>query len=103
MSGTTPINGVASNGGWIATNIKKGKKWQFNVGAGLDDVENSDVASTGTGEGDRTLNSNIFGNTIYTINKHTQVGFEVSQWHTERNGQPDADNLRFQSSLIYKF
>ena len=103
MSGTTPVNKISSVGGWIAANIKKGKKWQFNVGAGLDDVENSDVASTGTGEGDRTLNSSIFGNAVYTINKHTRVGLEVSQWHTERNGQPDADNLRIQSSLIYKF
>ncbi len=32
-----------------------------------------------------------------------EVDFELSQWHTEYQDQRDADSIRAQTSLIYKF
>ncbi len=39
----------------------------------------------------------------FGCNKSTQAGFELSQWHTEYQDQRDADSLRAQTSLVYKF
>ena len=53
--------------------------------------------------GDRTLNRAVFGNAIYALNKHASVGFELSQWRTDYRGSGDADNVRLQTALTYKF
>ena len=95
---TSRYREIGSRGGWIAAGLGPWNKWSFNVGAGMDDVDNADVDA-----GDLTLNRSIFGNMIYSINKNTQVGFELSHWHTEYKGQGDGDSLRAQTSLIYKF
>ncbi len=89
---------IGSKGGWIAASIGPCEKWSFNIGAGVEDVEAGDVTA-----GDRILNRAVFGNVIYALNKNTQIGFELSQWHTERKGEGNADNLRGQMSFIYKF
>ena len=39
-----------------------------------DDVDRGDINTNG----DRLMNSNIFGNAIYSINKNTEVGLELS-------------------------
>ncbi|MBE0534269.1 MAG: hypothetical protein IH624_01270 [Phycisphaerae bacterium] len=90
--------GIRSKGGWIAASLGPWDKWAFNVGLGIDDVNRDDADAN-----DRTYNRSIFGNVLYSINKNTQVGFELTRWDTKRKGQPDADNLRAQMSLIYKF
>ncbi len=95
---TTTLKEIGSKGGWVAASLGPWGKWQFNIGAGIDDVDAGDVNA-----GDRTLNRAVFGNVIYSINDNVQIGFELSQWHTRRKGQRDADNLRAQTSLIYKF
>ena len=92
---------IGSRGGWIAVRINPRDKWNFNIGVSIDDVDDSDLVGM-AGER-REYNRAIFGNVIYSINKSTQVGFEVSQWHTEYQDQRDADSLRAQTSLIYKF
>ena len=73
-------------------------KWRFNVGTGIDDVDRGDI-----NDGDRTLNRSVFGNVIYAVNKNAEIGFELSQWHTGYKGQRDSDDLRAQTSFIYKF
>lgn len=95
---TTYHEAIRSKGGWLAASLGPWQKWRFNLGAGLDDVDNGNVNVA-----DRTQNSSVFANAIYSINKNTEIGFEISQWHTERKGQSDADNLRAQTSFIYKF
>jgi hypothetical protein len=98
----TTYGEISSKGGWVAASLGPWDKWRFNLGIGVDDVDAGDIdASLSTQN--RTLNRSIFGNAIYSINKNTDVGFELSQWHTERKGQRDADNLRAQMSFIYKF
>ena len=91
---------IGSRGGWIAARMNPWAKWNFNIGASIDDVDNSDLVGM---TGGRQYNRSIFGNVIYSINKSTQVGFELSQWHTEYQDQRDADSIRAQTSLIYKF
>jgi len=89
---------VSSQGGWIAAGLGPWGKWSFNVGSCVDDPENNDLAAAG-----RTLNRSVFGNAIYSLNKNTTVGFELSHWRTEYDGHGDADSIRAQTSLIYKF
>lgn len=92
---------IGSRGGWVAARISPWDKWDFNVGVSIDDVDDSDLV--GMAGDRREYNRAIFGNVIYSINKSTQLGFELSQWHTEYQDQPDADSIRAQTSLIYKF
>jgi DcaP outer membrane protein len=98
--GLNTANGevIGTRGGWIAASLGPWEKLRYNAGIGLEDVNNGDVAA-----GQRTLNRSIFGNVIYAINKNTDVGLEISQWHTERKSQGGADALRAQMSFIYKF
>ncbi|MBW8002235.1 MAG: hypothetical protein FVQ80_09450 [Planctomycetes bacterium] len=95
---TTYLEEIDSKGGWIAVSLGPWDKWRFNVGAGTDQVDNSDVNAGG-----RTLNQAVFGNVIYSVNKNTEIGFEISQWRTEYKGTGDASNTRAQTSFIYKF
>lgn len=95
---TTTMNEIASKGGWCALALGPCDQWRFNMGIGVDDVDADDVNA-----GDRTLNRAVFGNAIYALNKHAEVGFELSHWRTDYRGAGDADNVRFQTSLIYKF
>lgn len=95
---TTTLKEISANGGWIALNLGPWSKWSFSVGAGLDAVDRDDVAN-----GARTRNSSVFGNAIYSFSKNAQFGFELSRWDTYYRGAGDADNLRAQTSFIYKF
>lgn len=95
---STADNEIASKGGWVAAALGPWGKWRFNIGAGVDDVDAGDIDSGG-----RDLNRSIFGNVIYSINKNTDVGLELSHWRTEYKGSGDADSLRAQTSFIYRF
>ncbi len=89
---------IGSSGGWIAASLGPWKNKRFNVGIALDNVDSSDINT-----GDRTLNRSIFGNVIYALDKQTDIGFELSHWRTEYKGPGDADSMRAQLALIYKF
>lgn len=89
---------IGSRGGWIAANLGPWGKWNYNIGAGIDDVDDDDVTS-----GARTLNRCLFGNAIYSLTKNAQIGFELSHWRTEYKGSGDAEDFRAQTSFIYKF
>lgn len=89
---------IGSQGGWIAASITPKGKWKYNLGTSIEDVERGDLNA-----GDRQQNRSVFGNATYSINKNTSIGFELSQWHTERMGEKDADDVRAQTSFIYKF
>ncbi len=91
-------NEIAARGGWCAATLGPWSQTTFNVGIGLDDVDDDDVNA-----GDRTLNRCIFGNAVYALNTHMDVGFELSHWRTDYKGSGDADDVRFQASFKYKF
>jgi len=94
---------IGSRGGWFAAALGPWGKWSFNLGVGMDDVDASDTDTDDPTANPRILNRSVFGNMIYSVNKNTQIGLEVSHWRTEYNGSGDADDLRAQTSFIYKF
>ncbi|MBW8034571.1 MAG: hypothetical protein FVQ79_02600 [Planctomycetes bacterium] len=94
----TTLSEIRTQGGWVAASITPQGKWKYNLGISMEDVKNGDLNA-----GDRSQNRSIFGNAIYSINKNTSVGFELSQWQTKRVGESDADDIRAQTSFIYKF
>ena len=89
---------IGSKGGWIAASLGPWDKMRFNVGGGFDYVQRRNVNN-----GDRTMNRSVFGNMYYTLNKNTEWAVELSNWQTEYRGPGDADSLRLQAALIYKF
>lgn len=97
---TSTLSEIRSRGGWIAAALGPWDKWEFNAGYSVDDPDNGDLRGI---SGARELNRAVFGNVIYSINKSTQVGFELSHWNTDYRGQKDSDSIRAQTSLIYKF
>lgn len=98
---TVRMREIGSRGGWVAASLNPWDKWNFNLGLSIDDPDNDDL--TGMTGLRREYNRAIFGNMIYSINQSTQVGFELSQWHTNYQAQRDSDSIRAQTSLIYKF
>jgi hypothetical protein len=94
---------IGDTGGWIAASLGPWDKWRFNVGVSVDDPENDDLRGSGASLDVRTLNRSVFGNVIYAIDKNAEIGFELSQWHTEYLGNGNADSIRAQTSFIYKF
>ena len=97
-SGLNQYEEVGSKGGWIAAGLGPWDNKQFNVGVAMDDVDRGDV-----NDGNRTLNRSVFGNVNCALNKQTNVAFEISHWRTKYRGPGDADSLRLQTALIYKF
>ena len=95
---TTTMKEIESKGGWIAACMKPHDKWTFNVGYGIDDPDDDDLAS-----GARTKNEAIFGNVIYAVNKNTDVGLEIQNRKTEYKDIADGDDLRIQAMFNYKF
>ncbi|MGB2866088.1 MAG: DcaP family trimeric outer membrane transporter [Sedimentisphaerales bacterium] len=98
ISGLNQYEEIGSKGGWIAAGLGPWDKKQFNVGVAMDDVNRGNV-----NPGGRTLNRSVFANVICSMNEQTDFGFEISHWRTEYRGPGDADSLRLQTALIYKF
>jgi hypothetical protein len=94
----TTMREIASKGGWVAATLGPWGKSRFNLGCGVDGVDSDDVAG-----GSRTLNRCVFGNVIYSFNKNAEVGLELSHWQTDYKGSDSADDMRAQTSFIYKF
>lgn len=89
---------IGSKGGWIAASLGPWDNMRYNVGIGMDDVKEGNVQV-----GNRTYNSNVFGNFFYALSKHVEWALELSHWRTEYRGSGDGDALRIQTALIYKF
>ncbi len=97
-AGPTESHAVGDRGGWAAVTLGPWDAWSFNLGTGIDDVENGDVDA-----GDRTFNQSVFANAIYALNKSADIGVELSQWRTDFKNDDDVDDIRIQTSFIYKF
>jgi len=89
---------IRSSGGWIAASLGPWGKMRFNTGISMDEVDRGNVNT-----GDRTVNRSVFGNMFYSVNKQTEVAFELSHWNTDYKGPGDAESVRAQLALIYKF
>jgi hypothetical protein len=97
-AGSNQNEEVGSTGGWIAASLGPWDDLRYNVGVGMDDVDRGDVHP-----GDRTMNRSIFANMFYALSKHVEWALELSHWRTEYRGSGDADSVRIQTALIYKF
>ena len=89
---------VESGGGWLALAFGPFDRWSYGVGASIDDPKNSDLP-----DGARIQNVSCWGNVRYAINEAVEVGVELSYWDTEYKNADDGDNVRAQTSFIYKF
>jgi len=91
---------ISSKGGWAAASFGPWDDWSFTAGISIDDVDSDDMVGDTRG---RTLNRAVFANAIRTLNEHASVGFELSQWRTDYKGSGDADDVRLQAAVKYKF
>lgn len=89
---------IASRGGWAQLAFGPFGRWQYNLGGSIDDPDDGDLP-----DGARSQNYSIWGNTLFDINPAVQLGLEVSYWNTSYKGDDEADSIRVQSSLTYKF
>lgn len=94
---TTTGKEISTKGGWVAASINPANKWRFNTGFTMENADRDDL-----NDGGRSVNSSIFGNAIYSMNKSTDIGLEVSRWRTDYKNKRDGDDLRVQSSFVYK-
>lgn len=95
----TALNSIGAKGGWIAATITPDKKWTYNVGYGIDMVDEEDLSAAG----DITKNMTFFGNAIYAVNKNTDIGLEIAYHKTDFRALDSGDNLRAQMMFKYKF
>ncbi len=95
-------DGIAAKGGWAAATLGPWGKWQFNLGAGLDEVEEGDVTANAKAP-PRLSNVVCFGNGSYALTGNLQVALEISHLKTTYKNAPDGDDWREQLAAIYKF
>ncbi len=95
----TSLDTVEATGGFIHAMITPRKDLLFNVGYGIDKVDNDDDLTTGM----RSENWAIFGNVIYTLVPNFDIGLELAWHETEWVGVEDGDLFRIQTAFTYKF
>jgi len=88
-------------GGWFALCTEPIDHWAFNAGYGIDNPSDSDLSAVANVN--RSENSVLFGNCIYTINNYVDVGFELSYWKTEYIGLEKGKNLRGHFMMRFRF
>lgn len=94
----TGAKSISSRGGWLELGFGPFDKWQFNLGACVDNPDDDQLPA-----GARTLNQAKWLNVIYDLNSAVQLGLEYSMWHTDYKNGKNGDDGRIQSSVIYKF
>ena len=103
-AGNIGVNSVAkgseigTTGYWAAVSHTLNAKTSVNVGFGSEDNDDKDLTA-----GQRMTNSTLFANVNQKVNSNTTVGFEVAQHTTDYKSGSEADDLRFQLALTFKF
>ncbi|MFH2144482.1 MAG: hypothetical protein ABII75_00420 [Candidatus Omnitrophota bacterium] len=100
---TTLLKSIEADGGWLAVAFGPYEDWSFNVGYGVDDPDDADLATGGRAE-----NEIMFANVIYSMNEAVKVGLEISDMETKYKPAAGAaatkgDATRIQASMIYTF
>jgi hypothetical protein len=90
---------IATVGYWLQLQAKLGEKLTMNVGYMTDDPDEADL----TVATERDLNTSIFVNFRYAVNKSLEAGFEYSNWVTAYQDGTEFDDDRYQLSMIYTF
>ncbi|MCX7008554.1 MAG: DcaP family trimeric outer membrane transporter, partial [Kiritimatiellaeota bacterium] len=98
----TRNDGIGAKGGWAAATFGPCGKWQFNLGIGVDEVDEADV-SANVKAPPRLTNLVYFGNGSYALTANLQVALEISYLKTTYKNAPNGDDWREQLAAIYKF
>ena len=93
---------IGDSGGWISLNLGPYNRLTHHVGLTASDVDDNDIEID-----DRSFNSSIFWNGVYSLTERIRFALELSYWNTEYK-QPEAtkdsaDNFRTQFAVIYRF
>ncbi len=89
---------IGSTGGWLSLELTGFHKVAYHLGVSAERVDEEDVEA-----GSRIRNSSIFANGIWALHRHVELGLELSYWQTRYKPEGDADSLRAQFSVIYRF
>jgi hypothetical protein len=89
---------IESIGGWAAATLTPCKDWTINLGAGVDNPTDEDLAADM-----RASNVVYFGNVTYALTSNLQLAFELSYLRTTYVGTAPGTDLREQFAVIYKF
>ena len=98
----TRNEGIGAKGGWAAATFGPWGKWQFNLGAGVDAVNESDVTANAKAP-PRLTNLVYFGNGSYALTSNLLIALEISYLKTTYKDAPDGDDWREQLAAMYKF
>ncbi len=93
---------IAAQGGWAAVSLGPWAQWQFNLGAGIDKVDEDDVTASAKTP-PRLSNVAYFGNANHALTSNLQLALEIAHMRTTYKEAPEGDNLREQVAVIYKF
>ncbi|MEW6364804.1 MAG: hypothetical protein AB1714_09220 [Acidobacteriota bacterium] len=86
-------------GGWGQLTIFPRPRLRINCGLGFDDPRDIEVSPS-----QRDLALTGFGNFYYDLNKHIEMGMEVSLWGAELPGDDNLTNkTRIQATFMYYF
>ena len=89
---------IRSHGGWAGLKYNVNPVTAISFGAGVDDPNDNDLASSA-----RSLNQTVFANVINKVTPNLIIGIQLSEWKTEYLNNPSSNAFRAQSSLTYKF
>ncbi|OGV66923.1 MAG: hypothetical protein A2498_07470 [Lentisphaerae bacterium RIFOXYC12_FULL_60_16] len=95
---------VRAEGGWVQLVFDPAKKWNFNVGAGMDDPNDADLNAGG-----RARNQYLMASVWYKMNDQVHWAFEYSNLETSFKGLPagagkdEGVNDRFHGAVFYYF
>lgn len=89
---------IAAEGGWAQLVLDPCACINLNLGYGLDNPASEDLNA-----GQRSKNELFFGNVFYRMNEAVTLAFELSHLTTSYLGGKDAEDIRGQGSVIFKF
>ena len=93
------VDAVEASGGFIHAMLTPRPDLKFNVGYGIDKVNNKSDLTKGM----RSENWTVFGNVIYAFTPNFDVGLELAWHETEWVDIKDGDLFRVQTAFTYKF
>jgi hypothetical protein len=93
---------IGDTGGWISLDLGPYSYLVHHMGVTVSDVEDDDIDP-----GDRSFNSSIFWNGVYSVTERVQFALELSYWNTEyKQSEPETDSansFRTQFAVMYRF
>lgn len=96
--GTVGAHGVESRGGWSQAQFNFFRRWQTNLGYGIDAQVNSNLRL-----GDRNKNQTYYGNLMFKYNPHLTFAWELRRFLTNWKGQPFFDEQGFHGNVAIAY